>query len=232
MPRVARAFWLHAPGEGEIRTVELPRPGTDEVLVRTLCSGVSRGTETLVFRGGVPREPVRHDAGAVPGRRLPRARQIRLPQRRRGRGRATPAAGPYGLLPLSAPDALRRPGGRRDPRAGHRPARPGGAGRHGRDRGERRLGRRTAARRPDRGGGRRDGRVRCRGPARPVSRRYGCSWSTRTRRGPRSPRRWASASRCPRTPSASATSSCTPAPPKRGWRGRWSCSPRRARSSN
>ena len=74
MPRVARAFWLNAPGEGEIRTVELPRPGTDEVLVRTLCSGVSRGTETLVFRGGVPREPVRHDAGAVPGRRLPRAR--------------------------------------------------------------------------------------------------------------------------------------------------------------
>ncbi len=55
MPRVARAFWLNAPGEGEIRTVELPRPGPDEVLVRTLCSGVSRGTETLVFRGGVPR---------------------------------------------------------------------------------------------------------------------------------------------------------------------------------
>ena len=24
------------------------------MLVRTLCSGVSRGTETLVFRGGVP----------------------------------------------------------------------------------------------------------------------------------------------------------------------------------
>ncbi|MFH8570177.1 zinc-binding alcohol dehydrogenase [Streptomyces sp. NPDC017993] len=55
MPRIARAFWLRAPGEGEIRTVELPRPGPDEVLVRTLCSGVSRGTETLVFRGGVPR---------------------------------------------------------------------------------------------------------------------------------------------------------------------------------
>ncbi|WP_407554511.1 zinc-binding alcohol dehydrogenase [Streptomyces sp. Pv4-95] len=55
MPRVARAFWLNAPGKGEIRTVELPRPGPDEVLVRTLCSGVSRGTETLVFRGGVPR---------------------------------------------------------------------------------------------------------------------------------------------------------------------------------
>ena len=42
------------PATGEIRTVELPAPGPDEVLVRTRCLGVSRGTETLVFRGGVP----------------------------------------------------------------------------------------------------------------------------------------------------------------------------------
>src|SRR6201991_5124220 len=52
--RIARAFWLRAPGEGEIRPVEVPRPGPDDVEVRTLYSGVSRGTETLVFRGGVP----------------------------------------------------------------------------------------------------------------------------------------------------------------------------------
>jgi Zn-dependent alcohol dehydrogenase len=51
---VARAFWLRSPGQGEIRTVTLARPGDDEVLVRTLYSGVSRGTETLVFGGGVP----------------------------------------------------------------------------------------------------------------------------------------------------------------------------------
>jgi NADPH:quinone reductase-like Zn-dependent oxidoreductase len=50
----AHAFWLRAPGCGEIRPVELPKPGRDEVMVRTLRSGVSRGTETLVFRGGVP----------------------------------------------------------------------------------------------------------------------------------------------------------------------------------
>jgi threonine dehydrogenase-like Zn-dependent dehydrogenase len=50
----ARAFWIAAPGSGEIRTERLPFPGPDEVLVRTLHSGVSRGTETLVFRGGVP----------------------------------------------------------------------------------------------------------------------------------------------------------------------------------
>ncbi|MFI7684289.1 zinc-binding alcohol dehydrogenase [Streptomyces griseoaurantiacus] len=50
----ARAFWLREPGLGEIRDVELSWPGESEVLVRTLYSGVSRGTETLVFRGGVP----------------------------------------------------------------------------------------------------------------------------------------------------------------------------------
>ena len=54
MDRPARAFWLRAPGQGEIRPVAVPRPGPDDVQVRTLYSGVSRGTETLVFRGGVP----------------------------------------------------------------------------------------------------------------------------------------------------------------------------------
>ena len=49
-----RAFWLRSAGHGEIRPVTLAPPGVDEVLVRTLYSGVSRGTETLVFRGGVP----------------------------------------------------------------------------------------------------------------------------------------------------------------------------------
>ncbi|MGW1490249.1 zinc-dependent alcohol dehydrogenase [Streptomyces sp. NPDC002402] len=54
MQRVARAFWLRSPGHGEVREVALPDPAAGEVLVRTLFSGVSRGTETLVFRGGVP----------------------------------------------------------------------------------------------------------------------------------------------------------------------------------
>ncbi|MET9972433.1 zinc-binding alcohol dehydrogenase, partial [Streptomyces sp. NPDC006356] len=54
MNRTARAFWLSSPGEGEIREVTLPEPGEGDVLVRSLYSGVSRGTETLVFRGGVP----------------------------------------------------------------------------------------------------------------------------------------------------------------------------------
>ncbi|MER7456836.1 zinc-binding alcohol dehydrogenase [Micromonospora sp. NPDC126480] len=54
MTRTARAFWLRTPGHGEIRPAPLPVPGRDEVLVRARFSGVSRGTETLVFTGGVP----------------------------------------------------------------------------------------------------------------------------------------------------------------------------------
>jgi threonine dehydrogenase-like Zn-dependent dehydrogenase len=52
--RTARAFWLAEPGSGEIHSVILPDPGAGEVLIRTLVSGISRGTEVLVFRGGVP----------------------------------------------------------------------------------------------------------------------------------------------------------------------------------
>ena len=49
-----RAFWLREPGRGEIRPVAVPDPEPGQVLVRTLHTAVSRGTETLVFRGGVP----------------------------------------------------------------------------------------------------------------------------------------------------------------------------------
>ncbi|GHF44380.1 zinc-dependent alcohol dehydrogenase [Streptomyces griseosporeus] len=54
MNRTARAFWLSSPGRGEIRETALAGPAEGEAVVRTLYSGVSRGTETLVFRGGVP----------------------------------------------------------------------------------------------------------------------------------------------------------------------------------
>ncbi|MCS7475935.1 zinc-binding alcohol dehydrogenase [Umezawaea endophytica] len=54
MTRAARALWFTSSGKSEIRPVRIAPPGPDEVLVRTLYSGVSRGTETLVLRGGVP----------------------------------------------------------------------------------------------------------------------------------------------------------------------------------
>jgi threonine dehydrogenase-like Zn-dependent dehydrogenase len=68
----AYAFWLRSPGRGEIRPAALPDPGPDEVLVRTVCSGISRGTETLVFRGAVPADqyaPMRapFQEGDLPG---------------------------------------------------------------------------------------------------------------------------------------------------------------------
>lgn len=51
----ARAFWVAAPGRGEIRSETLGTPANDEVVVRALYSGVSRGSEALVFGGHVPR---------------------------------------------------------------------------------------------------------------------------------------------------------------------------------
>jgi NADPH:quinone reductase-like Zn-dependent oxidoreductase len=54
MSEVGRAFWLVAPGHGEIRNQPLPAPGADDVLVRAGVSAISRGTESLVFQGRVP----------------------------------------------------------------------------------------------------------------------------------------------------------------------------------
>ncbi|MBO9524078.1 MAG: zinc-binding alcohol dehydrogenase [Nocardioidaceae bacterium] len=58
-----RAFWVR-PGQGEIRPVEVAEPAPGEVRVRSLRSGVSRGTETLVFRGAVP--PDQHERMRAP----------------------------------------------------------------------------------------------------------------------------------------------------------------------
>lgn len=43
-----------APGRGEIRGEALEAPGPEDVVVRALFSGISRGTEALVFAGRVP----------------------------------------------------------------------------------------------------------------------------------------------------------------------------------
>jgi 2-desacetyl-2-hydroxyethyl bacteriochlorophyllide A dehydrogenase len=50
----ARAFWIAAPGRGEIRVEALAAPADGEAVVRALFSGVSRGTEALVYQGRVP----------------------------------------------------------------------------------------------------------------------------------------------------------------------------------
>lgn len=50
------AYWTTAPEVGELRSGWLPAPGEGEALVRSLYSGVSRGTEMLVYQGQVPDE--------------------------------------------------------------------------------------------------------------------------------------------------------------------------------
>jgi threonine dehydrogenase-like Zn-dependent dehydrogenase len=54
MNEPAHAFWITAPGHGEIRAEQLPSPAAEQAVVRTLFTGISRGTETLVFEGRVP----------------------------------------------------------------------------------------------------------------------------------------------------------------------------------
>jgi NADPH:quinone reductase-like Zn-dependent oxidoreductase len=53
-PQQALAFWIEAAGRGALQSEPLAPPGEGEVLVRTLWSGISRGTESLVFKGLVP----------------------------------------------------------------------------------------------------------------------------------------------------------------------------------
>lgn len=50
----ATAFWIPAPGRGELRQETLPPLPADHVRVTALYSGISRGTESLVFHGHVP----------------------------------------------------------------------------------------------------------------------------------------------------------------------------------
>ena len=48
------SLWYAGPFQADLRTEQLTAPGAGEALVRTLWSGVSRGTERLVASGRVP----------------------------------------------------------------------------------------------------------------------------------------------------------------------------------
>jgi 2-desacetyl-2-hydroxyethyl bacteriochlorophyllide A dehydrogenase len=68
----ARAFWVAAPGRGEIRAESLPPLASGDILVRALYSGISRGTEAIVFEGRVPESEYERmrapfQAGSFPG---------------------------------------------------------------------------------------------------------------------------------------------------------------------
>ena len=51
--RVARSLWYAKKGVAELRTSRLTPPALGEACVRTLFSGISRGTERLVFEGSI-----------------------------------------------------------------------------------------------------------------------------------------------------------------------------------
>ena len=50
----AQALWTVGPGRAELRPVALIAPDNESVVVQALVSGISRGTESLVFQGHVP----------------------------------------------------------------------------------------------------------------------------------------------------------------------------------
>ncbi|KFC66718.1 2-desacetyl-2-hydroxyethyl bacteriochlorophyllide A dehydrogenase [Bosea sp. LC85] len=60
----ATALWYVAPRECALNTVTVPPAGPGDCLVRTLWSGISRGTERLVFEGRVP--PSEHERMRAP----------------------------------------------------------------------------------------------------------------------------------------------------------------------
>ncbi|MCR0981276.1 zinc-dependent alcohol dehydrogenase [Roseomonas populi] len=71
MTVTATAFWTTGPGEGAIHGESLRAPGPGEVLVRTLASGISRGTERLVFHGRVPESERARMRGPMQGGEFP-----------------------------------------------------------------------------------------------------------------------------------------------------------------
>lgn len=57
-----RTVYFTAPRQVEIREEPLPALGADDVLVETLCSAISAGTEMLIYRGQFPRLTNSHDS--------------------------------------------------------------------------------------------------------------------------------------------------------------------------
>lgn len=54
MDAQSRALFYVAPQMAELRSTTLPKVGPNSALIRTLYSGISRGTERLVFEGRLP----------------------------------------------------------------------------------------------------------------------------------------------------------------------------------
>ncbi|MEV7603841.1 zinc-binding alcohol dehydrogenase [Paenarthrobacter sp. NPDC089322] len=71
-PHEAHAYWVTKDGHGELRSEAIETPQDGQALVRTLYSGVSRGTERVVHEGRVPERVADlmhapHQEGDFPG---------------------------------------------------------------------------------------------------------------------------------------------------------------------
>ena len=84
----ATAYWTVGPEQGELRSEDLPAPGPGEALVRTLYSGISKGTELVVHQRQRPAVRRRGDGRPATRRGTSRPGEVRLPLRGRRRGRA------------------------------------------------------------------------------------------------------------------------------------------------
>jgi len=51
-----KTLYFTAPRQVELREETLPAPGADDVLVETICSAISAGTEMLIYQGRFPRD--------------------------------------------------------------------------------------------------------------------------------------------------------------------------------
>ena len=51
-----KTLYFTSPRQVELREESLPAPGANEVLVQTLCSAISAGTEMLIYQGHFPRD--------------------------------------------------------------------------------------------------------------------------------------------------------------------------------
>ena len=191
-----------AGGRGAARRGRRARPG--DVLVETGFSGISRGTEALVLRGGVPEAERRRMRAPLQAGELPFPGQIWLCGGRAGswRGRR-PLLGREVFVLHPHQDRFAAPAAMAVPLPDGRAAGPGGAGGEHGDGAERRLGCRRGARGPHRGGGRGHGRRAGRLALRPAARGRGHAGRREPRPGGAGRRRSAAASRrrrpCPKT---------------------------------
>ena len=51
-----KTLYFTAPRQVELREESLPALGADDVLVETVCSAISAGTEMLIYQGSFPRD--------------------------------------------------------------------------------------------------------------------------------------------------------------------------------